>query len=84
MVRNKALETTPWTGCAWCSNREGASEVSDALGLGRLNLGQGHLLRVQSKPSKQPLGLVTHGVPIEKVRAMHSDWGGPALDPSGK
>ena len=29
-----ALETTPWTGHAWCSNREGASEASDALGLG--------------------------------------------------
>ena len=32
---------------------------------------------VQTKPLKQPLGLVARGVPIEKVRAkrvMHSDW----------
>ena len=41
------------------------------------------VFRVRSKPSKQPLGLVVRGVPIEKVRAkraMHSDWGGPTLD----
>ena len=31
---NEALETTPRTGRAWCSNREGASKASDALGLG--------------------------------------------------
>ena len=58
------------------------SEASDALGLGRSNFGQGHVFRVRSKPSKQPLGLVARGVPIEKVRAkraMHSDWGGPTL-----
>ena len=54
------------------------------LGLGRSNFGQGHVFRVRSKPSKQPLGLVARGVPIEKVRAMHLDWGGPTLDPSGK
>ena len=44
---------------------------------------QGHVFMVQTKPSKQPLRLVVHGVPIEKVRAkrtMHSDWGGPTLD----
>ena len=41
------------------------------------NFGQGRVFRVRSKPSKQPLGLVARGVPIEKVRAkraMHSDW----------
>ena len=57
--------------------------MSDALGLGRSNFGQGHVFRVRSKPSKQPLGPVNMGVPIEKVRAkraMHSDWGGPTLD----
>ena len=51
--------------------------MSDALGLGRFNFGQGHVFRVRSKPSKQSLGLVARGVPIEKVRAkraMHSDW----------
>ena len=40
------------------------------------NFGQGRVFRVRSKPSKQPLGLVARGVPIEKVqakRAMHSD-----------
>ena len=38
---------------------------------------RGRVFRVRSKPSKQPLGLVARGVPIEKVRAkraMHSDW----------
>ena len=43
---------------------------------------RGRVFRVRSKPSKQPLGLVARGVPIEKVRAkraMHSDWGGPTL-----
>ena len=40
---NSALKTTPRTGRAWCSNREGASEASDALGLGRSNFGQGHV-----------------------------------------
>ena len=57
--------------------------MSDALGLGRSNFGQGHVFRVQTKPSKQPLGLVVFGVPIEKVRvkrAMHSDWRGPTVD----
>ena len=90
---NLALEITPQTGqIAYSnrnggqygsSNREGASEASDALGLGRSNFGQGHVFRVRTKPSKQPLGLVACGVPIEKVqakRAMHSDWGGPTLD----
>ena len=84
---NLALEITPQTGqIAYSnrnggqygsSNREGASEASDALGLGRSNFGQGRVFRVRSKPSKQPLGLVARGVPIEKVRAkraMHSDW----------
>ena len=37
--------------------------------LGRSNFGQGHLFMVRTKPSKQPLGLVVRGVPIEKVRA---------------
>ena len=38
---------------------------------------RGRVFRVRSKPSKQPLGLVARGVPIEKVRAkraMHWDW----------
>ena len=51
--------------------------------LGRSNFGHGHVFMVQTKPSKQPLGPVAHGVPIEKVRAkraMHSDWGGPSFD----
>ena len=51
--------------------------------IGRFNCRQGHVFMVRTKPSKQPLGLVTRGVPIEKVRAkrvMHSDWGGPTLD----
>ena len=90
---NLALEITPQTGqIAYSnrnggqygsSNREGVSEASDALGLGRSNFGQGHVFRVRSKPSKQPLGLVARGVPIEKVqakRAMHSDWGGSTFD----
>ena len=34
--------------------------------LGRFNFRQGHVSMVQTKPSKQPLGLVAHGVPIEK------------------
>merc|ERR1712120_26209 len=41
------------------------------------NFGQGRVFRVRTKPSKQPLGLVARGVPIEKVRAkraMHLDW----------
>ena len=89
---NLALEITPQTGqIAYSnrnggqygsSNREGASEASDALGLERSNFGQGHVFRVQSKPSKQPLGLVNMGVPIEKVQAkrvMHPDCGGPTL-----
>ena len=42
---------------------------------------------VRTKPSKQPLGLVARGVPIEKVqakRAMHSDWAhGAASAPKG-
>ena len=84
---NLALETTPQTGRVWCSNREGASEASDALGLGRSNFGPLWQIRVQTKPSKQPLGLVTCGVPIEKVqakRAMHSDWAhGAAGAPKG-
>ena len=49
----------------------------------RSNFGQGRVFRARSKPSKQPLGLVARGVPIEKVQAkrtMHSDWGGPTLD----
>merc|ERR1711942_439248 len=84
---NLALEITPQTGqIAYSnrnggqygsSNREGASEASDALRLGRSNFGQGRVFRVRSKPSKQPLGLVTCGLPIEKVRAkraMHLDW----------
>ena len=56
--------------------------MSDALGLGRSNFGPLWQIRVRTKPSKQPLGLVARGVPIEKVRAkraMHSDWGGPTL-----
>ena len=53
----------------WSSNREGASEASDALKLGRYNFGQGHVLRVRTKPLKQPLGLVARGVPIEKGAA---------------
>ena len=51
--------------------------------IGRFNCRQGHVFMVQSKPLKQPLGLVAHGLPIKKVRAkraMHSDWGGPTLD----
>ena len=43
---------------------------------------------VRSKPSKQPFGLVVHGVPIEKVwpKAMrHSDWAhGAAGTPQGR
>ena len=55
------------------------SQMGDPL----FNCRQGHVFMVRTKPSKQPLGLVAHGVPIEKVRAkraMHSDWGGPTLD----
>ena len=51
--------------------------------LGRSNFGQGHVFMVRTKPSKQLLGLVAHGVPIEKVRgkrAMHLDWGGLIFD----
>ena len=51
--------------------------------IGKFNCRQGHISIVQTKPLKQPLRLVTHGVPIEKVQAMqamHSDWGGPTLD----
>ena len=57
--------------------------MSDTLGLGRSNFGPLWQIRVQTKPSKQPLGLVNMGVPIEKGRAkqaMHLDWGGPTLD----
>ena len=35
--------------------------MSDALGLGRSNFGQGRVFRVQSKPSKQPIGLWSCG-----------------------
>ena len=55
--------------------------------IGRFNCRQGHVFMVRTKPSKQPLGLVAHGVPIEKVRAkwaMHSDWAcGAAGTPKG-
>ena len=37
--------------------------------LGRFSFRQGHVFMVQTKFSKQPLGLVVRGVPIEKVRA---------------
>ena len=49
----------------------------------RFNCRQGHIFMVRTKPLKQPLGLVAHGVPIENVRAkqaMHSDWGCSTLD----
>ena len=56
---NVALEITPQTGqIAYSnrnggqygsSNRESASEVSDALGLGRSNFGQGRVFRVRNK-----------------------------------
>ena len=67
-----------------CQRRDSACFLGPDIGH---NFGQGRVFRVQTKPSKQPLGLVARGVPIEKVRAkraMHSDWGGPTLDPSGK
>ena len=53
----KALRPSDW-----------ACEATGALKgrLGRFNFRQGHVLMVQTKPSKQPLGLVVHGVPIEK------------------
>ena len=41
------------------------------------NCRQCHVFMVWTKPSKQPLGVVACGVPIEKLRAkraMHSDW----------
>ena len=67
-----------------CQRRDSACFLGPYIGH---NFGQGRVFRVRTKPSKQPLGLVARGVPIEKVwakRAMHSDWGGPTLDPSGK
>ena len=51
--------------------------------LGMFCFGQDHVFMVRTKPSKQPLGPVASGVPIEKVQAkqvMHSDWGGQTLD----
>ena len=55
--------------------------------IGRFNCRQGHVFMVRTKPSKQPLGLVAHGVPKEKVwmKAMrYWDWAlGAAGAPKG-
>ena len=57
------------------------SQMGDPL----FNCRQGHVFMVQTKPSKQPLGLVARGVPIEKVRVMHSDWArGATGTPKGR
>ena len=56
-----------WPKAMWHSDWARGAAGTPKGCLGRLKFGQGHVFMVQTKSSKQPLGPVTCGVPIEKV-----------------